>query len=313
MDEFGRIARYFAPLAGPEGLGLLDDAALLSPPQGEALVMAKDVAIAGVHFPLGCEPGVAARRSLRPNLSDLAAMGARPLGYLLGLSLPAALDEHWIAGFAQALAEDQHAFGLSLWGGDSVASPHDLNISITIIGAVATSAALRRSGAAVGDDIYVSGAIGAAGAGLAQALGKTQGPQKWLEAYEAPVPRLELGAGLAGLASAAIDVSDGLVADVGHLAHASGCTAELQLSDIPTPAGLPLSPQAAITAGDDYELAFTAAPNKRGAIFTLSESLGLNLSRIGVMRAARNGGPGVVVRQPDGSRLLLPQGGWQHA
>ncbi|MEO0412774.1 MAG: thiamine-phosphate kinase [Pseudomonadota bacterium] len=313
MDEFSRIARYFAPLAGPEGLGLLDDAALMAALPGEDLVLAKDVAIAGVHFPIGCVPAVAARRSLRPNLSDLAAMGARPLGYLLGLSLPAALDERWIAGFAAALWEDQQAYGLSLWGGDSVKAPHDLSISITIIGAIAKGAALRRSGARAGDDIYVSGVIGAAAAGLAQALGKAPVRERWLDAYEAPTPRLDLGRALVGLASAAIDVSDGLVADVGHLAQASRCAAALQLADVPIPSGLPLSPEDAITAGDDYELAFTAAPSVRSAIFTLSESLGLTLSRIGVMRAASKDGSPVVVLKPDGSELLLSRTGWQHA
>ncbi|MEM7568654.1 MAG: thiamine-phosphate kinase [Pseudomonadota bacterium] len=313
MDEFGRIARFFAPLAGPEGLGLGDDAALFTPAAGQQLVVSKDICVAGVHVPLGCAAQVVARRALRPNLSDLAAMGAAPLGYLLGVSLPDQINETWLSQFSDALAADQTEFGIKLWGGDSVRAPQDLSISMTILGAVPTGQALQRSGGRAGDDIYVSGQIGLAAAGLQIALGRADGDEAWRCAYEAPQPRLALGQALRGLATAAIDVSDGLVADVGHLADASGCQAILTLADIPIGPGLPLDDVDAIAAGDDYELAFTAGPERREEIFTLSETLGLSLTRIGAMRARAQGDAAILVLGDEGSPISLKRQGWRHA
>ncbi|MDE8343876.1 MAG: thiamine-phosphate kinase, partial [Acidocella sp.] len=165
-DEFSRIARYLAPLAGPEGLGLTDDAALFTPPAGAQLVFTADQMLEGIHFIPGDPPALIARKLLRRNLSDLAAMGASPLGYLLTIALPPGIDESWLAAFAEGLAQDQTEFGIKLFGGDSSSSRTDISLSATLIGHVAPGEALRRNGAKTGDDIWVTGTIGDAALGL---------------------------------------------------------------------------------------------------------------------------------------------------
>lgn len=315
MNEFERIKTFFAPLAGPEGLGLLDDAAVLETPAGSDIVTTKDILVEGVHVPMGAVPEVFARRALRTNLSDLAAMAAYPLGYLLGLALPPETPDAWLEGFARALGEDQKLFDVSLWGGDSVRTTGPIIVSVTAIGSVLEYSALKRSGAQRGDGLYVSGSIGRAAAGLQMALGSLDnGSPNWLEAYERPVPRLRLGQVLRGVATACADVSDGLLADAGHIAKASGLTAHIDLARVPMDADLPLDAMSAVTAGDDYELVFTVPPSKEETVFTLSESLGITLTNIGEMRLPTKAASGesVIVKDLAGMPLKVGRKGWLH-
>ncbi|HYZ32288.1 MAG TPA: thiamine-phosphate kinase, partial [Crenalkalicoccus sp.] len=244
--EFALIARHFRPLAGPAALDLGDDAALLDAPSGRQIVMTVDTMVAGVHFLLDDPPETIGRKLLRVNLSDLAAMGAAPLGYLMTTALPRGTPEAWLAAFAAGLAEDQRGFGIQLLGGDTVATPGPVTLSLTALGTVAPGAALRRKGAVPGDTLWVSGTIGDGALGLRALRGEVADPEGALaRRYRLPEPRLGLGAGLAGLAHAAMDVSDGLLQDLGHLCRAGGCAAELEAASVP------LSPSAAAALAAD--------------------------------------------------------------
>ena len=237
--EFALIARHFRPLAGPGALGLGDDAAVMTPPAGRELVIAADAMVAGVHFLPDDPADLVARKLLRTNLSDLAAMGAEPLGYLMTISAPRDTDEGWFAAFATGLAEDQEAFGLSLLGGDTTSTSGPISLSLTILGSVAPGTALRRNGARPGDGIWVSGSIGDGALGLLAAKGELADPDSYLAGrYRLPRPRLALGLRLHGIATAAMDVSDGLVQDLGHLCRAGSLAAEIMAEAVP------LSPQA---------------------------------------------------------------------
>ncbi len=302
MNEFDLIARHFRPLAGVAGLDLLDDAAVLAPPVGRELVISADAMVAGVHCLADDPAELVARKLLRVNLSDLAAMGATPLGYLLTLALPRPLDEAWLAGFARGLALDQAAFGIALLGGDTVATPGPLTLSLTILGHVAPGCAWRRSGGQAGDELWVTGTIGDAALGLLALQGKLVDPNGVLAGrYHLPQPRL--GLPLDGVVHAAMDLSDGLVQDCGHLAAASGLAAVIHAADVP------LSPAAqacrrletCLTGGDDYELLVAAAPGD-----------GTILQRCGLTRIGRlEVGAGVSVLDAAGMRMTLP-GGWDH-
>ena len=225
MDEFALIAEYLAPLAAlrPGAFGLADDAALVPAPPGRDLVASADALVAGVHFRERDPPDTVAARALRCSLSDLAAMGAEPYGYLLTLALPHGVDAEWMAAFASRLARDQAEFSIALLGGDTVATPGPLTVSLTVLGFAEPERLLRRSGARAGDAVCVSGVIGDA----ALALAIPDAAEALRARYRAPEPRLALGRALAGNASAAIDVSDGLVADLGHVCVASGVGARL--------------------------------------------------------------------------------------
>ncbi len=326
--EFALIDSYFRPLAAgaSEALGLRDDAAVFQPSPGQDLVMTQDTLVAGVHFLPDDPPGRVAQKALRVNLSDLAAMGSEPLGYLLSLSLADDTDEAWIAAAAAGLAADQAEFGIHLWGGDTVSTPGPLTLAVTAIGQTPAGAALQRSGAQPGDLVLVSGMIGDAGLGLrtlkagngsgdGHAVGsggdEVPGRDYLVERYQLPSPRLSLGLALRGLATAVIDVSDGLVADLGHICSASAVGAQIGLGQIP------VSPAAAqsdlamvdlITAGDDYELLFTLPA---GSADALKARLGPDdppVQLIGEVVA----GDGVTVLDADGSQVDLPNPGWQH-
>ena len=302
--EFDRIARHFRPLAGPGSLDLTDDAAVFSPPPGRELLVTADAMVEGVHFLPGTAPGLVARKLLRVNLSDLAAMGATPLGYLVTISVPREFGDAWFAGFAAGLAQDQAEFGIALLGGDTTQTPGPLSLSLTAIGHGAPGQALRRSGARAGDEVWVTGTIGDGVLGLAAARGELADPDGYLKGrYDLPTPRL--GLKLQGWARAAMDVSDGLFQDLGHICRASGVAAQVQADQVP------LSPQAraagpawrdaALAGGDDYELLLAVPPGR-------DRPPGLAATRIGVFTA----GEGVRVLDAAGQVMALSQKGWSH-
>ena len=238
--EFDLIERFFRPLsrAAPGAFALGNDGALLTPPAGASLVVTKDLMVAGVHYPEGEEPFTVARRLLRVNLSDLAAMGASARSYALGLALPEDIADVWVEAFAAGLARDQEAFGVALIGGDTVATKGPAVLSLTAFGTVAGDACLTRAGAGEGDDIYVSGTVGDATLGLRAVRGELanltpEDHAALAQRFRLPEPRLALGAALVGLATCAIDVSDGLVADLGHLCEESGVAARIAADAVP--------------------------------------------------------------------------------
>jgi len=313
--EFTLIARHFRPLAGQGALDLSDDAALLDPPPGRQLVLAADAMVAGVHFLPDDPPATIGRKLLRVNLSDLAAMGAAPLGYLMTCGFTRGTPDGWIAEFAAGLAQDQAEFGLAVLGGDTVATPGPASFSLTIIGTVEPGRALRRGGARPGDDLWVSGTIGDGALGLLALTGRLPPDPHLAERYRLPRPRLALGQALVGVARAAMDVSDGLAQDLGHLARAAGCGAELWAGSVPlsAPARDALAADAGLLArilggGDDYELLFAADPAEAPRVLAASDAAQTPVARIGRFLD----GVGVLVLDGAGLPLDLPVGGWSH-
>jgi len=290
--EFAVIADLFAPLATHKGAyRLTDDAATLTPPRGHELVITTDALVEGVHFLPGDR---IARKALRVNLSDLAAKGAEPIGYLVALSLPRNIRYAWLKTFARDLAKDQEEFGISLLGGDTTSTPGPLTIAITAIGHVPKGKMLLRKGAKPGDRVFVSGAIGDAGAGLALLKKGRTAPKALIDRYRLPTPRLALGKALRGVATAALDVSDGLIADLGHISEVSKVRILVEATHIPTAH----DPVFAATAGDDYEIAFTAPAGTRIK----------GTTEIG--RVAR--GRGVALLDAKGREIPLKKQGYTH-
>ena len=308
--EFERIARYFVPLAGEAALGLSDDAALWIPPHGKTLVLTVDQMVEGVHFLPDDPPGCVARKLLRRNLSDLAAMGAEPVGYLLTTALRAEMPEAWLAEFAEGLAWDQKRYGIALFGGDSTSTPGPLMASVTMIGQVAPGEALRRSGALVGDAVFVTGAIGDAMLGLEAARGKIDDFSGYFrERRLLPEPRI--GLRLAGLVHAAVDVSDGLIQDLGHICRNSGVGAAIEAGLVPASdaarAAGEVWLEARLTGGDDYELILAAPPD---AEMALREACApVPITRIGYF--SDDSGK-VMVRDRDGQKMNFARTGWRH-
>lgn len=262
MAERDFIARHLAPLATtPAARGLADDAAVWTPPLGRNLVFTHDVLAAGVHYLPDDPPGDVAWKLVAVNLSDLAAMAATPAGVLLGLGLSAAQDDAWRAAFAAGLGRALAHFGVALWGGDTVTGLDRAVLGLTAVGWVEPGRALGRAGARVGDALYVSGRIGDAGRGLAVAQGRAPSDKALLSRYRRPTPRLALGQALGGLASAGMDVSDGVLIDAARLAAASGVGLAIALEAVPATAAGLAEMLTQVTAGDDYELLFTAAPD----------------------------------------------------
>ncbi|HEY1454584.1 MAG TPA: thiamine-phosphate kinase [Roseiarcus sp.] len=293
LGEDDLIARYFAPLAGPDGLGLRDDAALMRPPPGHDLALTTDALVAGVHFFADDPPGAIARKALRVNLSDLAAKGARPLGFLLTLALPGDWREDWLAAFAGALGADALAFDCPLIGGDTVATPGPLMLSVTAIGSVPQGRMAPRTGVKAGDRLYVTGTIGDAAIGLKLRQGRGPDiPQLdkafLVERYLTPEPRLALIGAMTAHANGGMDVSDGFVGDLTKMLDASGVSARVEIYR------LPLSPAAraaiaadpglfevAATGGDDYELLASAAPASAPAFEAAAAAAGVPLTFVG--------------------------------
>ncbi len=315
--EFEFIARYLRPLStGFAGaLNLTDDAALLEPTEGMQQVLAKDALVEGVHFFAHDPAEQIAQKLLRVNLSDMAAMGATPKGYLLALMRSQNLSQEWLARFTQGLAEDQAAYGLVLIGGDTVVTGGPLSFSVTMLGEVPRGQALRRDGARPGDDIYVSGMLGDAALGLAALQGLLSAPMTdsnyLIERYRLPRPRIGLGEALRGVAHAAIDVSDGLVADLNHLLTASGLGAEIATHRIPLSHAAAKQRgviEAALTGGDDYELLFTAHPEQRPAIQAISQQQSIALTAIGCVDES-----GILnITDEQGHPITVEGGGWKH-
>ncbi len=318
-NEFELIARLFAPLAkdAPEALGLLDDAACLAVPAGAELVITKDAIVAGVHFLPDDPPESIAKKLLRVNLSDLAAKGAVPAYYLLAAILPKTVTLSWLDAFAAALGDDQKTFGVSLIGGDTTATEGPLTLSLTALGFVPRGAMLRRDGARPGDTVFVTGTIGDAVLGLEVSKGGLTGlspaHREALRArYRVPEPRVSFGAALRGLAHAAIDVSDGLVADLAHILEVSKVGAHLDLARVPlSDAGRAALAQGAtmerlVTGGDDYEILFTAPPLAATPLRTVAK--GLAVTEIGTIVA----GSGLTATDASGSPVSLAKTGFRH-
>jgi thiamine-monophosphate kinase len=320
LGEFGRIRQLLAPLAAgaPGALGLGDDAALIALPPGETLVVTADALVEGVHFLPDDPPDLVARKLLRCNLSDLAAMAAVPLAYVMTMALPGRCNDGWVREFAQGLAADQAEYGIHLLGGDSVSTPGPITLSVTAFGRVAAGGEVRRGGARAGDILYVSGTIGDGALGLLAATGRLSGldpgERRYLaDRYRLPRPRVTLGAALAGAASAMIDISDGLAGDLDHLAEASGVAAIVEAARVPLSAAAAsvLADEVGwietvLGGGDDYELLFTAPPE--ADIAERARRAAVPVTAIGRIEA----GAGVRILDRDGAPLALARRGFRH-
>lgn len=323
VGEFEMIAKYFAPLAS-DAIGayqLKDDAAVWQASAGQELVLTVDMLVEGVHFFASDPADLIARKLLRVNLSDLAAKGAIPRGYLLSMALPAKIDEAWLALFTQGLAHDQAQYGISLWGGDSVSTSGPLTLSLTAIGETPVGKTLRRGGGVVGDGIYVTGAIGDAALGLKVAQGdlatlSRQARDYLHNRYLLPEPRVKAGQGLRDLAHAALDVSDGLMADLGHLCSQSGTGVRIDSGAIPLSAAArqavtadPALLETILSGGDDYEILFCAARSSESEVMALASACGISITRIGMLVSPDQG---VQVMDALGQPITLRRAGYTH-
>jgi thiamine-monophosphate kinase len=319
--EFELIARIFAPLAknAPGAFDLSDDVALLTPRIGHEIVLKADSLIEGVHFRRDDPPSTVGRKALRRALSDLAAKGAEPTAYLLALALPNWPDMPWLEAFASGLAADQAEFGIALLGGETNATPGPVTITVTAVGFVPEGALIRRRGAKPGDLVFVTGTIGDAGAGLQALVEQAEVSRPALEPlisrYRLPAPRLAFGRALRGIATAAIDVSDGLLADLGHIAKVSAVRFEVDSTAIPLSielrnawgGGLGTRIRAA-TWGDDYEIAFTASPMAQPMIREVGQRTTTAVSLIGRVVA----GQGAAFLDESGAEVPLDRRGYTH-
>ena len=317
LGEFDLIERFFKTGADAlrtnvdQGitLGIGDDCALLKPPTNEEIAITSDMLVEGRHFFADADPALLARKALAVNLSDLAAMGAKPLGFTLAIALPA-LDEAWLEAFSKGLFAIAKEHSCPLIGGDTTAGP--LTISITAFGSIPVGKAIRRSGAKVGDDIWVSGIVGDARLTLAALRHEIALPESDLQAIghrmHQPTPRVQLGIALRDIATAALDISDGLLGDLKHLLKQSRVDAEIFLGQLPKSAVLlkqseVIQNQFSACGGDDYEICFTAPILERNNIEQLSKSLDLRLTRIGQTVAMKTTEVNVVLFSADGKLL----------
>lgn len=318
-SEFNLIQQYFTRPSPQADLGVGDDAALVRVSEGNQLVISTDMSVAGTHFLHDCAPYNIGWKALAVNVSDMAAMGAQPKWATLAISLPE-VNQDWLAEFSRGFFACANSFNIDLIGGDTTRGP--LNISVTILGEAPAGKALKRSGAQVGDDIWVSGQLGSAALGLAHLQGKVQLTNKLvneldtcLKALNTPSPRTALGLALRGVATSCIDVSDGLLADLGHILQASNLGAAIDLEKIPCIELLknnldhPQFQELLIVGGDDYELCFTAPQTKREEINALSKQLNLQISLIGKTRIASiSNTSGLQVDYKNNQITLLKQG-----
>ena len=316
LGEFELIRHYFAAAScarAGEGvaLGIGDDCALLELPVGEQLAVSTDTLVEGVHFPGDADPFLLGQRALAVSASDLAAMGATPIGFTLALTLPSA-EPDWLQAFAAGLDRMAQQCALGLIGGDTTRGP--LSLTLTVFGRVTRGQALTRSGAQVGDLLCVGGELGDAAGALPLVLGQCQLPdaiaEPLLARYWTPQPQLDLGLALRGKATAALDISDGLLADCGHIAAASGCALRIELARLPLSAALlaAAGPVAAarhaLSGGDDYRLAFTLPPIHLAAL----QQAGWPICVVGDVVA----GSGVQLLNEAGVNIEQPRSGYQH-
>jgi len=315
------IARFFKPLAThPGALGLSDDAAFLTPPAGFDLVLTTDAIVGGVHFFPEDAADTVAGRALRVNLSDLAAKGARPLGFLLSLALPREIGEQWLEGFAQGLRADADLFGCPLFGGDTDRTPGPIVVSIAMFGTVPEGTMVRRAGAKAGDRVFVTGTIGDAALGVMMRNGKRwklDEPQRQhlLSRYLVPQPRNALAEAVRIHASAAMDISDGLAGDFGKLCRVSGVAADVDVARVPLSeaaraviAANPDAVESVLTGGDDYEIICTVPPAKAGSFHAAAGAANVAVSEIGEIK----GGEGTRFIAPDGRALTFKRASFSH-
>lgn len=308
LSEFELISRYFRPATAHTLLGVGDDGALVAPAPGHELVVSTDLLVEGTHFLPDTDARDLGWKTLAVNVSDIAAMGARPRWATLAIALPAPTVE-WVEAFARGFLECAREFDIDLIGGDTTRGPRAF--CVTILGEVAAGRALRRNGATVGDDIWVSGLPGRAAMGLAHLQGRTRlaEPQlsEYIAALQRPQPRVALGLALQGVATSAIDVSDGLLADLGHILDASGVAAAVRIA---VPSAPTFDRDAWLSGGDDYELVFTAPPARRGAIDALAARLELALTHIGTIETGIAGLIDVI--DAEGNPLVIQRRGYDH-
>lgn len=318
--EFELIERYFAPLSGEGSFGLKDDAALIDVPDGMELAVTQDAIAAGIHFLASDPPDAIARKALRVNLSDLAAKGATPTQFSLALGLPSDWDEQWLAAFSAGLAADCGKYGLSLSGGDTFRVEKGPVIAITAWGTTKKSNYTGRMGACAGDDLYLTGRIGESALGLLVHCGKLavdrgEWDQRLAARYLVPEPPVEFAPAIAAHASSAIDISDGLIGDLNKLAEASGVDFRIALADIPLTKALEVAGSdrdltlIALTGGDDYQIAFTAAPGKRDELQGLAKRASVEIRRL---CRARSGKGKVTLMDAEGEELPIVKPSYSH-
>ncbi len=317
LTEFELIRRFFTYPSPGAVLGVGDDAAIVRAGRGRDLVITTDMLLAGRHFRADADPGRLGHKALAVNLSDIAAMGAVPRWATLALALPRA-DARWLAAFSRGFMRLARRHGVDLVGGDTTRGP--LAVCVQVVGAVPVGQALRRDGARAGDDVWVSGTLGDAALALECARGRlrlTPRERAPLNArLDTPAPRVGLGVALRGIAHSAIDVSDGLVADLGHICERSKVSAVVEFARVPASAVMrrhlqrPAARTALLAGGDDYELVFTAGRAQRAALLRLARRLRLKLTRIGSI--VRRGGAPVTVLGAGGRPMRLPRTGFDH-
>ena len=323
LSEFELIESLLKPLAvnAAGSFSLSDDAAQLpDAPAGHGYIVTKDALAVGVHMRPEDPPGDMARKALRVNLSDLAAMGAQPVGFFLALCLGQNTDETFLRAFVAGLADDVDTYSAPLMGGDIIRQPGPFTVSITAIGSAPRDGVLRRNGATAGDSLWVSGTVGDGALGLLAAEGKLPSLSEsdraaLIERYRIPEPRIALGVGLIGLANACIDVSDGLVSDVEHICEASSVGCSIDAKSVPLSAATQIALDSdnsvlssVLTGGDDYELAFAVSQGAEDDVMALAETAGVPVTRIGSFRP----GDGVQVFDQSGEAIVFPQTGYKH-
>ncbi len=317
------IARFFGPIAtDPGALGLSDDAAFIKPPPGCDLVLKTDAIVGGVHFFPEDPAQAVASKALRVNLSDLAAKGARPLGFLLSLAIPTAIREDWLGGFAEGLRGDAVLFGCPLFGGDTDRTPGPVTVSIAMFGSVPEGTMVRRAGAKAGDRVFVTGTIGDAALGVALRGGKAKTwklndaqRQHLMSRYLLPQPRNVLAEAIRNHASAAMDISDGLVGDFGKLCRASGVAADINVASVPVSdavktviMGDPAALELVLTGGDDYEIICTVPRTKAESFRTAAAAAGVPVTELGEIKT----GGGARFMDAAGNPLVFKRASFSH-